>query len=457
MQLKSMLGQQQLQRQQLQGAQIENQMRSQQLKDSQLYGKALLNSDPSNPESMLQYFVKNGGSGQGAMQLQQMLLARRKQLSDIAASDATTGAKNLETLKGTNDLIAGQLHSLQSLPDDQLPQAFASTAQNLAKMDPNGQQHFQQLSQVRDPNQLRQGLKVLEYSYLGDSALADRELKGAQTQEAIQKGNEAQVQGQKALAELQFVGKKPGENVPYSPEVFAQRKALRQSVNITTADDLQNTVGAIKNGQAPPDIKQYSFRDRTAIAGRLAKQGFNLAQATTDWNATQKHIATMNGSQQLRLNQAINALPDLADKIEGLYNEWSQLAPVSGYKILNKATLTAMKNLPGRAGAVAQALDAQINDAVSDLAVVYMGGNSPTDHGLGLAKANLSSEWSQETFKEGLKQLRANVAIRKNSILNAGVAGASPDNMYAPQQGQQVQPSGKEVHYKIVNGQLVAQ
>ena len=181
-------------------------------------------------------------------------------------------------------------------------------------------------------------------------------------------------------------------------------------------------------------------------AGRAHRAGYDLAKATTDWKATQKYISTLNGSQQIRLRQAVNALPDLADKIEGLYDEWAKLAAPSGYKVLNRATLAAMKNMGGRAGAVAQALDAQINDAVSDLAVVYMGGNSPTDHGLALAKQNLSADWNEETFREGLKQLRLNAQIRKNSIYSGAPAGTSGENNYF-QPGTPAAPAGGNVRY----------
>ncbi len=161
-----------------------------------------------------------------------------------------------------------------------------------------------------------------------------------------------------------------------------------------------------------------------------------------DWKTTQRFMQTLNGPQQLRMRQSIESAEGMLDKIDGLYGEWKQLAGVSGYKVLNKATLTAMKNLPGRSGAVAQALDTQIADLTADLGNVYMGGNTPTDQALKLASKNLSADWNEEMFQEGLKQARANVRIRKNSILHSQPAGVSSDTLYPmPNQGGgQAQP-----------------
>jgi hypothetical protein len=109
--------------------------------------------------------------------------------------------------------------------------------------------------------------------------------------------------------------------------------------------------------------------------------------------------------------------------------------------MLNHAALVAMKNLPGRAGAVATALDAQIADLTADLGNVYMGGNSPTDHALGLAGKNLASDWNQEAFEEGLKQARANLKIRQNSILHSQPVGVSPGSPYLPGGGATAPPA----------------
>ena len=61
-----------------------------------------------------------------------------------------------------------------------------------------------------------------------------------------------------------------------------------------------------------------------------------------------------------------------------------------------------------------------------------MGGNSPTDHALQLAGKNLSEDWDEKVLLDAVDRARKNVQIRRNSINNTGVAGASANNPYAP-------------------------
>lgn len=204
------------------------------------------------------------------------------------------------------------------------------------------------------------------------------------------------------------------------------------AVSAAGADDVKLAVQAMKEGTVPPMLPGRASKEYMATMAEAKRQGYDLAKAATDWTATQKHIATMNGAQQLRLNQAINALPELLDSVDALASQWKG----GRFPILNKANLALAKN--GAFGqdvaSVANRLDAQIADVVSDLGNVYMGGNSPTDHALSLAQKSLSSDWSEKVLHDMVKTAKDNVIIRRNSIANTGVAGASPDNPYAPPQ-----------------------
>jgi len=196
------------------------------------------------------------------------------------------------------------------------------------------------------------------------------------------------------------------------------------------SDIIKQTADGIENGTSPPDMKGLG-RLRVPVQAELATRGFNLSQANLDWQATQKHLATLNSGGQERLNQAINFVSDTIPVIRQLYAEWQQLAGVSGYKILNKGTLAAMKQLPGRPGAVAQALETQINDFASELGTVYKGGGTSTDKSLGMAATNLQADWNPETFNAALNLAEKNIAIRKNSVAHSTVRGASQANPYA--------------------------
>lgn len=193
-------------------------------------------------------------------------------------------------------------------------------------------------------------------------------------------------------------------------------------------DDVVQAVGGMKEGTIPPQLPGRASKDYTKIMAEARRQGYDLAGAATDWTATQKHIATLNGAQQLRLNQSINALPDMLDSVDALASQWKG----GKFPILNKANLALAKGgaYGPEVASVATRLDAQIADVTADLGNVYMGGNSPTDHALGLAAKSFQSDWDEKVFHDMVKLAKGNVQIRQNSIRNTGVAGASANNPY---------------------------
>ncbi len=202
-----------------------------------------------------------------------------------------------------------------------------------------------------------------------------------------------------------------------------------QGGNIFTPEDASAVADAIATGKQPPNT-QGLYRNAAPVRAELARRGYDLSAAQSDWNATQKHLATMNGQQQERLRQAIQFTSDSTDNIEQLYGQLRQQLPDMGFKVLNRAALTAAKNLPGKVGAAAQTLDAQIADLTSELGTVYKGGNSSTDEGLKLAAKNLSSDWNEDQFTQALAMLRKNLQIRRNSIASSAPVGASQNNPY---------------------------
>jgi len=216
---------------------------------------------------------------------------------------------------------------------------------------------------------------------------------------------------------------------------IAQREvatALARS-KVAEGDELKDNAhiiaSAIQNGTQPPDLSRL-YRYAGPVRAELAKNGYDLAGAALDWDATKKHVLTMNGPQQLKLNQSINALPELLDTVEALADKWKG----GRFPILNRVNLAAAKNgaYGDEVASVARQLDQQIADVTGDLATVYMGGNSPTDKGLGLASTALQSDWSEKVLRDMIALARKNVDIRRNSVNNTGVAGVSGASRYAP-------------------------
>ncbi len=206
------------------------------------------------------------------------------------------------------------------------------------------------------------------------------------------------------------------------------RPRVNVSVSGGDASNVKEAIAGMKDGTIPPQMPGRASKDYTAIMAEAHRQGFDLAGAATDWAATQKHIASLNSNQQLRLNQAIGQLPELLDSVDALAAKWK----AGRFPLLNKANLALAKGgaMGKEAASIANQLAAQIADVTGDLGAVYMGGNSPTDHALGLAAKSLSEDWDEKVLHDMTALARKNVQTRLHSIQHTGVAGASATNPY---------------------------
>lgn len=224
--------------------------------------------------------------------------------------------------------------------------------------------------------------------------------------------------------------------------IEANAKMIQAQGGGVRMSDVQDSVRGMMDGSIPPQLPGRASKEYTAILGEAKRQGYDLSRAVIDWNATQKHVASLNGAQQLRLNQAINQLPELLDSVESLATQWKG----GQFPILNKANLAAAKGgaYGPDAASIATRLEAQIADVNGDLGAVYMGGNSPTDHALQLASKALNSDWDEKVMRDAIAQARENVRYRRNSINNTGVAGASANNPYASPAPAVAQPAAVE-------------
>lgn len=174
-QLKSLGQQQQIQQQEIQKNQAD-------LNDRDAMTKAMQSWDGKDPQQLIQNVIKNKGSANAAMGLQQKILAQKETYSKIAEQDATTGAKNLESMKIKNDAILGGINALKDVPDDQLPQQLQATVQSLQQQGVLSQQEVQQaagLAQSGDPAKIRQGLDFLAKTHQSQSQQMEQAAKAA--------------------------------------------------------------------------------------------------------------------------------------------------------------------------------------------------------------------------------------------------------------------------------------
>lgn len=223
--------------------------------------------------------------------------------------------------------------------------------------------------------------------------------------------------------------------------------------NAVNPDDVKVVADAIINGTQPPDYK-HTYKNGFPLRAELSRRGFDFATANQEWQAVGRNIATMNGPQQTRMRQSISSAYDQLGNIENLYGEWKKLAPVSGFKAFNRATLGAAKQTGGEVGAVAHALEASINDLIEAVGNVYMGGNTPTDKAFQLAASNLKADWDEPSFNKAVGLIRTNLTYRDNAIKHTTpIVPGGGSNRYS---GEAATPAAdeKRVQMKSPSGKI---
>lgn len=237
-------------------------------------------------------------------------------------------------------------------------------------------------------------------------------------------------------ASLAFDAQNPDPKIsgPAKAALQALRNQRPSTGSSVQPDGIDAIADAIISGDQPP-VLQGLYGKTADVRAALAKKGYNLSDAQTDWQAMQRFTATLNGAQQTRLRQATEFVKETVPLVRELSTDLSKKIPRSKFPILNAAALAAAKS--GAMGAEAQAaattLGAQIADMQSELAVMYRGGNASTDEALKKAGEMLKGNWSESQLEAALKLIERNATIRLNSIRNTGVAGANGgDNRYAP-------------------------
>jgi len=183
--------------------------------------------------------------------------------------------------------------------------------------------------------------------------------------------------------------------------------------------DPKAIAAGIRRGEFPPDISQYGRPVQGAIASELAKPGpnqeapFNLANAQRIWASQKRLNSTMNGGQQVRLDESIKSGLAMYDKVDEIADEWKGM----GLGVLSRANLkAAMEGAQGpKAAEVANRLTGQIGQLTSDVATIEQGGLTPTNEARAVAEKSMQAWWGTGTIKAMTAQGRANMKIRETA------------------------------------------
>lgn len=191
--------------------QQEQQIRQQQIQDQQATTSAMKNWDGKDYDALSKSILENGGSANAAQNASLHGLNIKKQVSDIAAQDATTGSKNLETFIGTHKAVGDALEPLvdpKIVPDDQLHQKAADTVNQLRQGkvigDAEAQQAMGVIQNTQDPTALRTAIDTIAKTSMGAKAIAEQHKAEAETTKDTAQGTEATAAAEQKRTESQW-------------------------------------------------------------------------------------------------------------------------------------------------------------------------------------------------------------------------------------------------------------
>lgn len=477
--------QQMLEQQAEAGAQ-ENQIRAQQISDQKAMTAAMQSWDGKDLGQLVPLVVKNGGSATAVMGLKSKILEQQQAYAKIAADDATTGAKNLETMKGKNDLIAGAIGNVMQMPDERIGQGLVSTAQDLAQkglIDPQHAQAAAQIAQTGNPAQIREQLGMLQKSYMGMTAQMDAAQK--QTQIASEKANTAKTQAEadwyaknggapgvpvEATQQADWLTKNPGKGpsdfllwkLQHTPAAMMMGNQFAGPQNSQALDFVADNYR--RTGQMPPELSR-SPGTITAVIQRAAQMdqqqnGGGLAANSAEFKANSDSLKKLQGSLDAvtafenTANKNIEMLKTAAQKIPDLGTRFAN-TPVRMFNasLLGDANMAAFKTalapVQTEAAKILNSanLSGQLSDSSRHELQEIVDGNMP------YKSLVASLGVLQQDFKNRHDSTQAQIEDIQRRIRGGG--GGGMVTMRAPNGQTKQVPADQVDHYKSIGATVV--
>lgn len=368
---------QQALQQQVQSGQLGLQQQQIQLKDQQAMTAAMQQWDGKSLNDLPGLVLKNGGSAQAVIGLKSKSLDMEKQYSDIAAQDATTGSKNIETMMKKNDAVSGAFSTVLQSPDQELPQAVISTAQNLAQqglLDPQHLQLAQNLvqSSAGDPAKLRSSLDIMRKGMLADSQLLTDAQKQAQTsltQAQTQKTQQEMMfgpSGPAAQAKYRFILQKKAAGQTLTPDElnFARGYEASEAKSTATSDSLGIMTSNFSKpaGLSAVGGAQGAPRQGAAAGGGTAQ---NAAPSPSKLKEDTVDLIGQYRADPGLVSRMLYRHPEMIGLIQARYPNWDQTAYQAKNKIVQSYTsgpesrsINAIGTALGHADELRNAIDA---------------------------------------------------------------------------------------------------
>jgi hypothetical protein len=261
-------------------------------------------------------------------------------------------------MRAKNDQVSGALATVLQAPDDQLPQALTTTAQQLQQQGLLDSQHVQMAQQIAasgDPVKIRQQLDIMRKGMMSDTQQLDEAQKQAQT--AASKA--APIQAAANAAETARHNAADEKTARARLNVEGARLKFQESQAGISSNGTPNPLSqAIATGHIVPDRMGYLLsKNPGLIQGVMAVDpSFDISKAQTypttykDFTSGKTSVALNSGGTALTHLQELSAMNTDASHIPGTpaYNAYQNKADTVASelaKFYGDATIPAIASI----------------------------------------------------------------------------------------------------------------
>jgi hypothetical protein len=200
---------------------------------------------------------------------------------------------------------------------------------------------------------------------------------------------------------------------------------------------IKNIAQAIESGHQPPTLTGM-YRMAPMVKSQLEKDGFNLSQASLEWDAAHKQVLSLNGPQMVRFVGLANSVDNTITEANNLAAEMKN----SGIPLLNQIKLQGLINTEGNSprGQLAARYLTTINTLKEEFASLAQGGYAPHESAWELANQQINGNYGVQELGASLNEVQRLIRYRMQGIPNIQTLGPGSANKYVP--GIAGQPGG---------------
>lgn len=411
-------GQQQIQQQTVQENELKLQQQQQAAKDQQAAQAAFQDPDYKSLRDLPELLRKHGASADTVLKAEAQSRTNRE-------ADLKLSSEDFAFKIAKSNALLGRLQAGNNIPDEQLGQWLGQQIPQAIKdglLDPqHGQQIQQMIASVQDPKALRSQLNIFEKGLMGAKEQDAQTAKEREDAETQRHNRATEVKQPPTEASLAFGSAQGDATSEAALKRLDQSKLAARPPN--TSGEYHDQVRADKSYQFNSSSLDKLKTPIDALVARLGRLNDTLAQNTPQADAliAPELMTVMAGGQGsgIRINEAeIN-------RVVGGRSKWESLkAAVNKWQLDPKAALSITPEQRQEIRALTKVVNEKVSakqQILDDARQSLIGTDDPTQHRKIVADAN--SKLSQ---------------IDRGDAAQGGAQAG-------------------EIHYKIVNGQLVAQ